>query len=29
VAKAPADRLFTIREGAGVIKSEAFAKRSS
>jgi enediyne biosynthesis protein E4 len=29
VAKAPADRIITIREGAGVVKSEAFAKRSS
>ncbi|HEY3453662.1 MAG TPA: ASPIC/UnbV domain-containing protein, partial [Bryobacteraceae bacterium] len=29
VAKAPADRLITIREGAGVIKTEAFVKQPS
>ena len=29
VAKAPAGRLITVREGAGVIKSEAFVKRPS
>jgi hypothetical protein len=28
VANVPADRLITVREGAGVIKSEAFRKRS-